>query len=126
MSSGDKVRLSVRERQQLAAIQAKLEAGDPELARALTGHKGMFRAAWRRTLRRASAWAHAASERLWAGPLLIVLGFTLIFATIATLAWLGVAGALLVAAGLGLCVYSWQRRHAEGAPRRPVGQSVGD
>jgi len=126
MSAGDKVRLSVRERQQLAAIQAMLEAGDPDLARTLTGHKGTFKVAVRRTSQVVCLWAKACSERRWLGPLLFVLGFGLIFSTIATAPWAGVVGALLVAAGLGLAVHSWQRRREQGVPRRPVGQSVGD
>ena len=39
MSTQDKVQLSERERQQLAGIKAMLEAGDPRLARVLTGQK---------------------------------------------------------------------------------------
>jgi Protein of unknown function (DUF3040) len=126
MSAGDKVRLSVRERQQLAAIQAMLESGDPDLARTLTGHKGTFKVAVRRTSQVVCLWAKACSERRWLGPLLLVLGFGLIFSTIATVPWAGVVGALLVATGLGLAVHSWQRRREQGVPRRPVGQSVGD
>jgi hypothetical protein len=126
MSAGDKVRLSVRERQQLAAMQAMVEAGDPDLARKLTGHKGTLKAALRRATHVGCMWAKTCSERRWLGPLLFVLGFVLIFSTIATLAWVGVVGALMVAAGLGLSVHTWQRRRDQGAPRRPVGQSVGD
>ncbi len=120
------MRLSVRERQQLAAMQAMVEAGDPDLARKLTGHKGTLKAASRRALHVGCMWAKTCSERRWLGPLLFVLGFVLIFTTIATLAWVGVVGALMVAAGLGLSVHTWQRRRDQGAPRRPVGQSVGD
>jgi Protein of unknown function (DUF3040) len=83
MSEVDKVRLSVRERQQLAAIQAMVEAGDPELARTLTGHKGSVQAALRRTSQMACVWAKTCFERRWLGPLLFVLGFALIFGTIA-------------------------------------------
>jgi hypothetical protein len=126
MSAGDKVRLSVRERQQLAAIQAMVEAGDPDLARTLTGHRGTLKAALRRASNVACIWVKACSERRWIGPLFFVLGFGLIFSTIATLPWVGVVGALMVAAGLGLAVHSWQRRREQGVPRRPVGQSVGD
>ncbi len=126
MSEVDKVRLSVRERQQLAAIQAMVEAGDPELARTLTGHKGSVQAALRRTSQMACVWAKTCFERRWLGPLLFVLGFALIFGTIATLAWVSVVGALMVAAGLGLAFHSWQGRRDHRAPRRPVGQSVGD
>jgi hypothetical protein len=126
MSAGDKVRLSVRERQQLAAMQAMVQAGDPDLARKLTGHKGTLKAAFRRTAHVGCMWAKTCTERKWLGPLLFILGFVLIFSTIATLAWVGVVGALMVAAGLGLSVHTWQRRRDQGAPRRPVGQSVGD
>jgi hypothetical protein len=126
MSAGDKVRLSVRERQQLAAIQAMVEAGDPELARKLSGHKGTVVVALRRLSQVCGVWAKACSERRWVGPLVFLLGFALIFSTISTMPWAGVAGALMVAAGLGLSVHSWQRRRDEGAPRRPVGQSVGE
>jgi Protein of unknown function (DUF3040) len=126
MSAGDKGRLSVRERQQLAAIQAMLEAGDPDLARTLTGHKGTVKAALRRTSHLVCVWTKACSERRWLGPVLFVVGFGLIFSTIAVVPWAGVVGALLVAAGLGLAVHSWQRRREQGVPRRPVGQSVGD
>jgi Protein of unknown function (DUF3040) len=126
MSAGDKIRLSVRERQQLAAIQAMVEAGDPELARKLSGHKGTVIVALRRVSQTCCVWAKACSERRWVGPLAFLLGFALIFSTIATLPWAGVVGALLVAAGIGLSVHSWQRRRDQGAPRRPVGQSVGD
>jgi Protein of unknown function (DUF3040) len=126
MSEVDKVRLSVRERQQLAAIQAMVEAGDPELARTLTGHRGSVQAALRRTSQMVCVWGKTCFERRWLGPLLFVLGFALIFGTIATLAWVSVVGALMVAAGLGLAFHSWQGRRDHGAPRRPVGQSVGD
>jgi hypothetical protein len=126
MSAGDKVRLSVRERQQLAAIQAMVEAGDPELARTLSGHKGTVLVALRRVSQVCRVGARACSERRWVGPLVFLLGFALIFSTISTLPWAGMVGALMVAAGLGLSVRSWQRRRDQGAPRRPVGQSVGD
>jgi Protein of unknown function (DUF3040) len=126
MSAGDKIRLSVRERQQLAAIQAMVEAGDPELARTLSGHKGTVTVALRRVSHMCCVWAKACSERRWVGPLVFLLGFALIFSTLATQPWAGVVGALMVAAGLGLSVHSWQRRRDQGAPRRPVGQSVGD
>ncbi len=126
MSAGDKIRLSVRERQQLAAIQAMVEAGDPELARKLSGHKGAVIVALRRVWQTCCVWAKACSERRWVGPLVFVLGFALIFSTIATLPWAGMVGALMVAAGIGLSVHSWQRHRDQGAPRRPVGQSVGD
>lgn len=126
MSSGDKIRLSVRERQQLAAMQAMVEAGDPELARTLSGHKGTTTLALRRLSQTCCVWAKACSERRWVGPLVFLLGFALIFGTISTLPWAAVTGALIVAAGIGLSVHSWQRRRDEGAARRPVGQSVGD
>jgi hypothetical protein len=126
MSAGDKIRLSVRERQQLAAIQAMVEAGDPDLARTLTGHRGTLKAVLRRVAQVCRLSAKACSERRWLGPVLFVLGFGLIFSTIAALPWVGVVGALMVAAGLGLAVHSWQRRRDQGVPRRPVGQSVGD
>jgi Protein of unknown function (DUF3040) len=126
MSEGDKVRLSVRERQQLAAIQAMVEAADPDLAKTLTGHRGSVQAALRRASQIACMWAKTCSERKWLGPLLFVLGFVLIFSTIAALPWVSVVGALMAAAGLGLVVHSWQGRRDHGAPRRPVGQSVGD
>ncbi len=126
MDAADKVRLSVRERQQLAAIQAMVEAGDPDLARTLTGHKGTVKAALRRMSQVACVGARFCFERKWLAPVLFVLGFVLIFSTIAVVPWVGVVGALMVAAGLGLAVHSWQRRRDQGAPRRPVGQSVGD
>jgi Protein of unknown function (DUF3040) len=126
MSAGDKVRLSVREREQLAAIQAMVEAGDPELAKTLTGHRGLFKAAVRQAKWQGCLWAKAGVERKWAGPLLFVLGFVLMLGTISFSAWVSVVGALLVAAGLGLSIFRWQRRRDLGAQRRPVGQSVGD
>jgi Protein of unknown function (DUF3040) len=126
MSAGDKVRLSVRERQQLAAIQAMVEAGDPELAKTLTGHRGALKATFRQAKWLVSLWAKAVLERKWVGPLLFVLGFALMLGTISVSAWLSVVGALMVAAGLGLSIFRWQRHRDEGAPRRPVGQSVGD
>ena len=127
MSAGDKVRLSVRERQQLAAIQAMVEAGDPDLARTLTGHKGTLKAAF----------SDVVTSGLCVGE---VLFRTKVAGAASVRAWLradfrhhrhagrgsGVVGALMVAAGLGLAVHSWQRRRDQGAPRRPVGQSVGD
>jgi hypothetical protein len=126
MSTGDKVRLSVRERQQLAAIQAMVEAGDPELAKTLTGHRGVFKATFRQAKWLVCLWAKAVLGRKWVGPLLFVVGFALMLGTISLSAWLSVVGALLVAAGIGLTIFTWQRRRDEGAPRRPVGQSVGD
>ncbi|HTT92851.1 MAG TPA: DUF3040 domain-containing protein [Acidimicrobiales bacterium] len=126
MSEGDKVRLSVRERQQLAAIQAMVEAGDPDLAKTLTGHRGSVQAGLRRASQTACMWGKTCFERRWLGPLLFVLGFVLIFTTIAVLPWLSVVGALMAAAGLGLAVHSWQGRRDHGAPRRRVGQSVGE
>jgi Protein of unknown function (DUF3040) len=126
MGEGDKVRLSVRERQQLAAIQAMVEAGDPELAKTLSGHGATVQVALRRASRVATVWARACVERVWLGPLIFVLGFTLIFTMIAVLPWVSVVGALMVAGGLGLTVHSWQGRRDNGASRRPVDQSVGD
>ncbi|HXW79262.1 MAG TPA: hypothetical protein VEJ84_07165 [Acidimicrobiales bacterium] len=126
MSAGDKVRLSVRERQQLAAIQAMVEAGDPELAKTLTGHRGVLKAAFRQAKWLVCLWAKAILGRKWVGPLIFALGFVLMLGTISFSAWLSMVGALLVAAGLGLSIFRWQRRRDEGAPRRPVGQSVGD
>jgi hypothetical protein len=126
MDAADKIRLSVRERQQLAAIQAMVEAGDPDLARTLTGHRGTVKATFRQISQVACVGAKFCFERRWLGPLLFVLGFVVIFATIATVPWAGVVGVLMVAAGLGLAVHSWQRRRDQGVPRRPVGQSVGD
>jgi Protein of unknown function (DUF3040) len=126
MSEGDKVRLSVRERQQLAAIQAMVEAGDPDLAKTLSGRRGSVQVALRRASQVVCVGVRACVKRRWLGPLLFVLGFVLIFSTIAVLPWASVAGALITAAGLGLAVHSWQGRRGHGAPRRPVGQSVGD
>lgn len=126
MSAGDKVRLSVRERQQLAAIQAMVEAGDPELAKTLTGHRGLIKAAFRQARWWACLWAKAWLERKWTGPVLFVVGFGLMLGTISISAWISVVGALLVAAGLYVSIFRWQRRRDLGAPRRPVGQSVGD
>jgi Flp pilus assembly protein TadB len=126
MSAGDKVRLSVRERQQLAAIQAMVEAGDPELAKTLTGQRGLFKAAFRQAKWLVCLWARAGLERKWVGPLFFVLGFALMLATISLSPWISVVGALLVAGGLGLSIFRWQRRRDLGASRRPVGQSVGD
>jgi hypothetical protein len=126
MSTGDKVRLSVRERQQLAAIQAMVEAKDPELAKTLTGHRRPVLPALRHAWWLAHLWLRAFVERRWVGPLLFVFGLAVMFGTISLSAWVSVIGAVLVAAGLGLCIFGWQRRREHGSSRRPVGQSVGD
>jgi hypothetical protein len=126
MSEVDKVTLSVRELQQLAAIQAMVEARDPELARTLTGHKGSVQAALRRASQVALVWAQACSSKGWLGLLLFVVGFVVIFGTLAVQPWISLVGVLMAAAGLGLAIHAWQRRWDSGASRRPVGRSVGD
>jgi hypothetical protein len=127
MSTQDRVRLSARERQQLASIQAMLEAADPELAKALRGqaHPG-----W-------AAPGHACPPcrcqrqpgvvrivQTWTGPVTVLLGLVLIFVTISSQTWLSVLGALVVGAGLELCVMAWRKRHP--LPQRPVRRTVPD
>lgn len=132
MGTQDSVRLSERERRQLATIQAMVEAADPELATILTGPRRVWRkrlravlAPWRasaswwlpRTLRSLARRARLAAG--WLGPLLVVLGLGLILGTLSYLMWLSVPGAVLVALGLGLSFRAWQRKRGEKSPERP-------
>lgn len=126
MGEGDKIKLSVRERQQLAAIQAMVESEDPGLAKTLTGRRATVEVALRRGSHVAVEWVKICSNKVWLGPVLFVLGFTLIFTMIAMLAWVSILGAAMVACGLGLSVHTWQARRDKGAPRRPVDQNVSD
>ncbi|MGC8625956.1 MAG: DUF3040 domain-containing protein [Acidimicrobiales bacterium] len=50
MGTQDRVRLSVQERKELATIEAMVQAGDPELAKALSGPMRPWEKAWRRLL----------------------------------------------------------------------------
>jgi hypothetical protein len=128
MSTRDSVRLSEQERRQFATIQAALEAGDPELARILSTRRRALEAVLRAALvpwRALTSWlvaqrAYLCLRRLclrasWPGPLLVVLGMVVIFSTISSLTWLSLAGAALVAFGLGLWLRAWQRRRARRA-----------
>lgn len=123
MSTRDKVQLSERERQQLASIQARVESGDPELAKALT-HKQRFVAALRLGRRVARSGARAVSQQAWVGPALVLVGFAVILATVSSLLWLGVLGELVAGGGIALCAVALQRRHAARRLGRPRGQDL--
>jgi protein-S-isoprenylcysteine O-methyltransferase Ste14 len=122
MSTQDRVRLSARERQRLAGLEAMLEAADPELARvlrgrrpgrALSGRPGQYREPPR-----------AGFVQQLSGPVTVLVGLALVCATISTLLWLSMLGLLVVGAGLGLCAWSWRKAHP--AKSRPVRRTVPD
>jgi len=123
MGSRDEVKLSERERQQLASIEAGLEASDPGLASVL-GRRKLWHVArwataalagaggrwagdrWRRTSKRLVA----GLRRAWVGPALMLAGIALVFSTISWQPWFSVPGAVLMGAGLGLCTQALARR----------------
>ena len=120
MSTQDKVTLSAQERRQLASMQARLAAADPELAKVLRRHQGRRRnppgavppEGWRRL--------PAELSRPWAGALLVVAGLALMLATFASMAWLSVLGAMATAAGLGLSALALERRRGLRSPELPA------
>jgi hypothetical protein len=103
MSTQDRVRLSAKERHQLANIEAELRTADPRLATVLEER------------RRRSQDGRA--KRRWAGPLTLCVGFALIFATISSYVWLSLAGALIAGAGLELSALAWKDGRALRSPR---------
>ena len=126
MSTQDEVSLSLRERQQIARLQASLQAADPKLARVLRREKLPQRdgvgPAWRRGGRRFIA----DLTRLWVGPFAVVAGSAVMVLTVASLLWVSVLGALVTTAGLGLSGTAFQRRLALRAPQRPVRRTEPD
>jgi hypothetical protein len=125
MSTQDKVQLSERERQQLAAIKAMLEEGDPRLARVLTRQQGRFRAAVELVSDAVRSCAGFGCEHAWVGPPVALVGFVLVLVGLAlSLSWLGVLAELVAGAGVAFCAVAVQRRRSEGAAERGIGAPV--
>jgi Protein of unknown function (DUF3040) len=126
VSTQDEVTLSTRERQQIARMQASLQAADPELAKVLRREKLPKRdpvgSAWRQGGRRLIG----DTAGLWLGPLAVVGGLALMVVTVASLVWVSVLAALVTTAGLGLWGAAVQRRLARNAPKRPVRRTEPD
>ena len=127
MSTQDDVTLTERERQQLADMEARLEAADPRLARALRGRgapagrprpgrPGGPEAALERHRQ-----ATASAYRTWGGPVVVLAGLALILCSLAASGWLSVPGSLVVAGGLGLWAGQTKDRHLRPGPA-PVGR----
>ena len=125
MSTQDKVQLSERERQQLAGIKARLESGDPRLARVLSGQKGRFYVAVRFVNDGIRSCARVGCEHAWAGPLVALAGLALVLAALAwSMSWLGVIAELVAGVGVAFCFVAVQRGRAEGSAERRMGAPV--
>ncbi len=108
MGIRDRVRLSVQERKELATIEAMVEAGDPELAAALTNRSGL-------AARLCRAWLGTR----WLGPVLVGLGLGAVFGTISIATWLSLLGVAVAGLGLGVWLVTWRRS----VPPRPARRS---
>jgi Protein of unknown function (DUF3040) len=117
MSTQDKVTLSVRERQQLAHMQAALASADPQLAKLLAGRKRTAPVPARGLARPVRVALAVSARHLWLGPLALVAGFALILATFSWLTWLSIPGAVVAAAGLAATFVTVKDRLALSALR---------
>ena len=74
MGTQDNVTLSARERQQIASMQASLEAADPELAKILRRQKAPQRDSWGRAFGRGRSRLLADLTAAWVGPAAVLAG----------------------------------------------------
>ena len=144
MSTRDRVRLSVHEREQLAKLQASLEASDPELASVLRGQgppsgpgREDERSAWLRRMgavrgmgagatvaaRRAAQGVPHILARPWAALVVAATGLAMVLVTLLLAPGAGwpsssiaVAGAVLLGTGTGLAIVAL--RQSRSARRR--------
>ena len=125
MSSQDKVTLSARERQELARLQSMLETADPTLAKKLARHDPTEGVRWQHIGLVAHHRLRVLAERLWVGPVLVVVGFAIMLAALSSAMWAAVGAALVVVAGLALCFSALQPRALRRSPRARAGGEEG-
>jgi hypothetical protein len=120
MSTQDEAKLSIQERQQIARMQAALQAADPELAKILRREKFPPRHRLDPTWHEGRSRFVADLTRAGVGPLALLAGLAIMLLTVATELWLSILGALIATAGLWLWFSLIQQRRALQAPARAV------
>jgi hypothetical protein len=118
--STQEVRLTAEERAALASIEAKATAEDPQLAALLRGSSRQWvqMVPQRVAASAVSAWRYLMTHGWW-GFLIAAVGLALIATSMSAGLIVGLAGAVVAAAGLRLglqAVDDWRRR-----PRTPAG-----
>ncbi|HTW07685.1 MAG TPA: hypothetical protein VME46_09250 [Acidimicrobiales bacterium] len=121
MSTQDDVTLTAQERQQIAHMQAALQAADPTLARVLRRGQAPSRDRLRPVLRRRRRRLLADLSRGWVGPAATVAGLAVVVLTFVTLTWVSIVGAVAATAGMVLTGRALQRRWDMRSGRHPAG-----